>query len=73
MSSLLDKDRGDVIVVLTGSWRYLAIAAILALLGQFALLFHGSISHLSLAVGVMLFLLASILFSAYALIIISLS
>ncbi|HHR5899545.1 TPA: hypothetical protein ACS7XC_000404 [Providencia alcalifaciens] len=55
MSSLLDKGRGDVIVVLTGSWRYLAIAAILALLGQFALLFHGAISHLSLAVGVMLF------------------
>lgn len=55
MSSLMDKNQGDVIVVFTASWRYFAIGAILALLGQFALLFNGAISPFSLAVSVGLF------------------
>lgn len=56
MSSLMDKKCGEVIVVFTASWRYLAIGAILALLGQFALLFNDAISRFSLAVSVGLFI-----------------
>ncbi|WP_323085068.1 hypothetical protein [Providencia alcalifaciens] len=55
MSSLMDKNQGDVIVAFTASWRYFAVGAILALLGQFALLLHDSISPFSLAVSVGLF------------------
>lgn len=67
MSSLMDKNQGDVIVVFTASWRYFAVGAILALLGQFALLLHDSISHFALAVSVGLFLPVNTLFSAYGL------
>ncbi|BBG58748.1 hypothetical protein [Providencia rustigianii] len=55
MSHLMDKNRGEVIIIFTESWRYLVIGSLLALIGQFSLFFGFNAQRWSLFIGTGLF------------------
>ena len=51
----MDKNRGEVIIIFTESWRYLVIGSLLALIGQFSLFFGFNAQRWSLFIGTGLF------------------
>lgn len=57
MSNLSDKKCGDVIVILTASWRYLACASILAFTCQLILFICSLTDRIYLFVGITIFII----------------
>lgn len=58
MSNLTDKKCGDVIVIFTASWRYLASASILAFICQFVLFICGLTRYIYLFVSIAIFIIS---------------
>ncbi len=57
MSPLNDKSHGDVIIILTASWRYFVLGALLAFICQFILFICGFSNRFQLFIGALLFII----------------
>ncbi|MDD9340568.1 MAG: hypothetical protein PV362_13140 [Providencia heimbachae] len=57
MSPLNDKTHGDVIIILTSSWRYFVLGALLAFICQFILFICGFSNRFYLFIGALIFII----------------
>lgn len=56
MNTLMNKQQGDVITILTHSWRYFATGSVLALFCQFALYFYSNYPKYILFINIIIFI-----------------
>ena len=58
MNPLTNKNNGEVIIILTASWRYFAIGSLLAFICQFILYLYSFSNRINLFIGMTLFIIS---------------